>query len=434
MEVPRELRPRLGKRRLVKSLGTRDIGEARRLRHPVIAEWLALFQEGREGLTDQDRMAAGDLAAEARQWRRDIEAAPGRLADDLSSLASDRAERIERERGREAAQAFARVAHGEATTLSDKLDPWLAESGGTDKTKLQHRKAVAELLAWAGGEVTLEGFGRRQAGEFVSKRLLRAGLAPKTVNRYLSSLSMLWKWLAKRGHLGDASANPWQGQAQPVKGRRGARVEPERPFTDAEVAKLLAGPADARKARDPLLADLMPMAALSGMRIEELCRLTVADCAARSGEPCAGGSFVIREGKTDAAARTVPIHPALAPVVARRCAGKGPSGFLFHELPGNGLDGKRSDPASKRFTRYRRAAGVDEARDGKRRSLVNFHSFRKWFVTKAEQAGVPGETIKIVVGHKRQDVTFGVYSGGPSEQQKRACVEAIKLPDGTVIA
>jgi integrase len=68
--------------------------------------------------------------------------------------------------------------------------------------------------------------------------------------------------------------------------------------------------------------------------------------------------------------------------------------------------------------------GVDDRRHGKKRSLVNFHSFRRWFITKAEQAEIPEGTIAIVVGHKRPGMTFGVYSGGPQWEQLRACVEA----------
>lgn len=52
--------------------------------------------------------------------------------------------------------------------------------------------------------------------------------------------------------------------------------------------------------------------------------------------------------------------------------------------------------------------------EGKRRSLVNFHSLRRWFITKAEQAGQPESIIAAVVGHKRQGMTLGGYSGGPS--------------------
>ncbi|HEY6732542.1 MAG TPA: hypothetical protein VI256_01895 [Roseiarcus sp.] len=38
---------------------------------------------------------------------------------------------------------------------------------------------------------------------------------------------------------------------------------------------------------------------------------------------------------------------------------------------------------------------------GRRRSLVNFHSFRRYFITKAEQADQMEHIIAVVVGHKR---------------------------------
>ena len=85
-------------------------------------------------------------------------------------------------------------------------------------------------------------------------------------------------------------------------------------------------------------------------------------------------------------------------------------------------------PVVKAFTYYRRSLGIDDRRTGRKRSLVNFHSFRRWFITKAEQAGIPESTIATVVGHKRQGMTFGLYSAGPQLEQLRACVEAVKLP------
>lgn len=66
--------------------------------------------------------------------------------------------------------------------------------------------------------------------------------------------------------------------------------------------------------------------------------------------------------------------------------------------------------------------------EGRRRSLVNFHSFRRWFITRAEQADQPENVIKAVVGHKRQGITLSKYSAGPELQQAKRCVEAVKLP------
>lgn len=65
---------------------------------------------------------------------------------------------------------------------------------------------------------------------------------------------------------------------------------------------------------------------------------------------------------------------------------------------------------------------------GKRRSLVNFHSFRRWFITKAERADQPESIIAVVVGYKRQGMTLGRYSAGPLMEQARRCVEAVQLP------
>lgn len=85
-------------------------------------------------------------------------------------------------------------------------------------------------------------------------------------------------------------------------------------------------------------------------------------------------------------------------------------------------------PAVKRFGRYMRSVKVAVIVADKRRSLVNFHSFRRWFITQAERAGQAKTIIEAVVGHKREGMSFGTYSGGPSEAQHRACVEAVKLP------
>lgn len=104
----------------------------------------------------------------------------------------------------------------------------------------------------------------------------------------------------KRGH---AESTPWAGQSLAKAGLAG-EVVGKRPFTTAEALKLLQGPADGE------LADAMRVAALSGMRIEEIYRLTVADCG--------GGWFTLRQAKTKAGVRRVPIHSGLADIIARR--------------------------------------------------------------------------------------------------------------------
>ncbi len=232
-----------------------------------------------------------------------------------------------------------------------------------------------------------------------------------TGNRAISTFSSYWTWMRKRGH---TEAAPWAGQslAKPPKHR--GRDDSKRPFTAEEVAALLAG--------DPgqELADAIRAAALSGMRLEEMYRLTVADCA--------GGWLRISASKSDAGVRRVPIHPALAARVAQRTDGKAPGDFLFHEAGPARPGRERSAAASKRFGRYRQAVGVHDRAEGKRHSAVDFHSWRRWFITEAERAGQPPHVIASVVGHERTGMTLGTYSAGPSDDQLRACVEAVRLP------
>jgi integrase len=159
------------------------------------------------------------------------------------------------------------------------------------------------------------------------------------------------------------------------------------------------------------------------MRLEEIYRLTVADCA--------GGWFRIRYAKTRAGLRRVPIHPGLAAIVARRCEGKPAKAFLFHEPGPVREDRERSMALSKRFGYYRRTLGVHETVNGARHSRVDFHSWRRWFITAARNAGVDRAVVAAVVGHEVGNLTDDTYSGGPSEERLRACVEAVQLPGAT---
>ena len=134
----------------------------------------------------------------------------------------------------------------------------------------------------------------------------------------------------------------------------------------------------------------------------------------------------------------MPIHPDLKAIVAERVKGKRPEDDFFPEWPepkSKDSIRERSGYCSKRFTAYRRAIGVDEQIEGKRRSLVNFHSFRRWFITKMERAGATGDLIAAIVGHKRSGLTLGRYSAGPEMEAAKLAIARVKLPprDGSPV-
>ena len=430
--VPRPLWARAGKRRLVKSLGTRDHHVAIARRHAALAEFQRTFDRVRGSAS------ADALVEAALEWRQTFTAlehgdtsrfsastSEGAISDpdELRTLASvvleDEAGSIESERGREAASAFVGIARGTATPLLLHVDAWLREGGAKGplaaRTRTQYRSDVQGLAEWAGtiGIATVEAVTDVVAGRYVTEQLVARGVHWATANRRITAASAYWRWLRKRAGV---KANPWAGQSlSKAAGRNGDKTK--RPFSDAEAAMLLTGDAGIE------LADAMHVAALSGMRLEEIYRLTVADCADRW--------FRVRHAKTRAGVRRVPVHSALAAIVTRRCEGKPANAFLFHE-PGPVRDGReRSMALSKRFGRYRQALGVHETVDGARHSRVDFHSWRRWFITAARNAGVDRAVVAAVVGHEVGNLTDDTYSGGPDEKLLRACVEAVRLPGGS---
>ena len=60
-----------------------------------------------------------------------------------------------------------------------------------------------------------------------------------------------------------------------------------------------------------------------------------------------------------------------------------------------------------------------------------FHSTRKWFITQCERTGVPEHFTASLVGHQsarsENKLTYGLYSAGISDAQKREIVEGVKV-------
>jgi Domain of unknown function (DUF6538)/Phage integrase, N-terminal SAM-like domain len=221
-QIPQHLWAAAGRREYVKTLKTRDRDEANRRKHALVA----IFQQRVKALERQkpDDPRA-DLIERALSLRADLERYKGRVIvddeqgqplwtyeDELLSQISDEAKEFAETHGYEAATSFFKIAKGEGTPLRPELiDTWLAEQGDaiTEQTRAQRRTAVDAFLRWAGESVLVEDANRRRAGEFVSYLLApNSGLSRKTVKRYLSSLSSLWKWLMARGI---ANSNPWLG-------------------------------------------------------------------------------------------------------------------------------------------------------------------------------------------------------------------------------
>ena len=424
--VPRSLQKAVGKTKLKRSLKTDSLTVANSLKWKAIAELRAemrkasagsphdpLLQEAlamREALQAGDESCHGISAEEAILLRADeLRGQPVDTDEDQEPVYDPDRE--------EAAGFYHAVATGRATPLTAFLEEYhRQEVNRKERTKGDDKRALKYLEAWCRSNhvrPTLEALDRRTAGRFIGDlpKIATSGtLSNRTVNKYTSSLSNYWRWLLKRGVL---ETNPWREQSLPKVKRH--PDDQERPFTQEEMKRLLEGTPPGN------LGAIMRIAALSGARIDAIISLKVKDCQ---------GVFRFKPQKREKGCRLVPIHGDLVPLVEALIEGKEPDEDVFPEYPEPtpGTQQERSMPAVKAFTRYRRAQGVDDTRPGLKRSLVNFHSFRRWFITRAEQAGQDGNIIAAVVGHQRPGMTLGLYSRGPSTEQLRACVEAVKLP------
>ncbi len=314
----------MGRRRMVKSLGTRDHHVAIARRHAALAEFQKAYEQARAP-AGMDSIAEAALAWRETfdQFDRGDYSGFGIDPKDFPDLSENEAKRfvarvvleeeadiIEGQHGREAAAAFSGIARGTATPLLLHVDSWLREGGVKGPlnacTAAQYKSDLAAIAEWGKtvGVTTIDGFTKQAAGRFVTEQLVQRGIQWATPNRKITAASAYWRWLRKRT---GTDANPWAGQSL-SKGAGRTAEKPKRPFSDAELTTLLAGDAD------PELADVIRVAALSGARIEELYRLTVADCT--------DGWFRIRASKTRAGVRRVPIHIDLADIVAKRREGE----------------------------------------------------------------------------------------------------------------
>lgn len=354
---------------------------------------------------------ASEIRGEGAVWHRDLPLSEGDHEDctegwELCPKARTRSER------------FLRIANGREFPI-DALHPKYLESVQghlKSRTVADDVRALGYLLRWLEHEniaPSIQAMTPRRANAFAKALPALANVEAATANKYLSRLSSYWRWLAKEQD--EASVNPWIGTSVKLDERKDH--EKERIFYNREVNLLLTGPATQH------MHDLMMIGLLTGARLDVIVDLKVGDIQ--------GETILIQARKFEQEDRLVPIHPDLRPVLDRRMAGRKPEDDLFPEWPPVKKAGslrERSFKASNAFTAYRRSVGVDEQIAGRRRSLVNFHSFRRWCITRLLQARVPVPMIAAIVGHEQSSITLRVYSDGETLAAAAEAIGRLRVP------
>ena len=416
-KVPKARQSAVGQKNIEVSLRTDSLVEAkRRLPRALIEIEARIAMKPVDPVLEVLARAANDRwsierSSNVRPYDPDYPEHAESLREIVKDLALDEAHEVERQFGPDVAQRYAAIIQGEGLVIREQVDPWLAaETHITAQTKAQHRKAVSELLAFLGSEAMLTtDVTYRRARDFRDDHLLaKLVLTPKTANRYVSSLSSLWRWLIGSRRIGDENAdprrlNPWVNLGVPKKKARGGKDKKTVGWSQDEMLTILRS-----EYLTELLRPLALLAMYTGARIEELCQIRVQDI---HEDVATGLPYLnIRKSKTAAGVRDVPIHSIVQPLVislTEAARGRSQEEWLLPTLKPGGVGGDtRSHYASRAFgimTRGRLKL-TDERKV--------FHSFRANAITALHRAGVNGETIGQLVGHENGSVTFGIYSDG----------------------
>ncbi len=348
-----------GKRYFMKSTGTRDIRQARLFRDAIALEWTRL----RNLLKPQGGSSVDQIIDELRRVSMYAKEAPASFGASVQACPS----------------------------LLKMRDLYLLQY--SEKRKLttlsKTNKAVEVLLTHLKKkDVQLRDINRTIVTGWLDK--LKTERAPQTIQNYISALAQIWDLARNRYH--DAPQdNPWRGHALEAKS---SKVSYE-VFAPGELAKVFTLLDDEMKA-------VTAIGAYSGMRINEICTLRESSIKTIEGVLC----FEITEGKTKSAARIVPVHSKLIPLV-KSLLKTTHSGFLFyHASITDRADGKRSTWHTQQFTRAKRKALDELAAERK-----VFHSLRHAFVQQLDRAQVPEDRIALLVGHERGSTeSFKTYS------------------------
>ena len=420
LNVPADVQGILGRSKFRKGLGTKDRSQAIILAGPIVAGWR---QEILNVRTQTETEARHECwAKEGRPKRRKLVEEPE----------EDEAVRVRR----------LQVALREANTDEEKeginlaIDDWLWDVAAINRdwSKENQKSAdipeVRELVSKIFAKPTLD-----NVEDWLTWSAVTQKIRPKTIKQRRAAIKRLARTFPHLEDINQEAVRVWTVEllASGLKGGTAHRlasdcrafykylvrtkvVEPSEPFHALELKlerseRLAWAPEDLvtlHGAAAPPLDDLLALAMHSGARLGELAFLLCEDVTLPK-------SFRVRESKTPAGRRTVPIHPAVLPIF-ERLVRDSTDGYV---VPIHRAD--RSDDMSRAFTKLRRSLGYNDDR------LV-FRSIRHSVVSMLRAADVPEATVAEITGHRHPTITFGLYSGPLPLEKKAKALAKLRYP------
>ncbi|MGX5736054.1 DUF6538 domain-containing protein [Bosea thiooxidans] len=387
--VPSKLRPQMGPY-LRKSLDTSDLREAQERRWDFLTVAKGRFAKALKKGKPAGGLSEAELSYAAFRAKLREEVGPAIVVNafdgeemrnpDLDALV----ERME-ERGVESREVWRAVGdHVKGLDpVSETLKSYLEGNPKRNATTAKNYETTVKLWQGVHGDTPIHGVTRKQAIEWLEG--VAEGKAKDTVKRYGTVMSHLWSWAHRKEE--DPPRNPFDDlqKAVSTKGREGVS---HGHYSEDELKRAYAAVADDDELRPVFLISIY-----TGFRLDECLR---AERQTLNGVDC----FVLKSGKTDNAARVVPVHTRLKDVVAPQ--------------------GVKSSALSVRYGRLMRDIQMPKGK--------TFHSLRKAFTTALERAKCPEAIAARLVGHAPLGITYKIYSEGLKATELRRWVEKVKHP------
>ena len=394
MGIPKDVRHKLGhKREYIQSLRTPDRNVALIKSKPLIAEW-----------KDAIHIARGNpsvIQKTALMMRHEADADPKVNPDtgmsDTDYAAEEIADGLD---GIEQAEFYDHYTGRKGTPFNHFKSEFIQATYTNAKTAGDALRSINLFTAYC---PTLESVTALAVMMWIDTETR----SQSSVSKTKTFLSKYWKFLQQRDYV-DRDLKPFTDIELPktLKPRQSREA-----YTDDEVGLILD---HLQLKQDNALTAITTLAMYTGARISELAGLRVESVITIDEITC----LKIDDAKTKAGNRAVPVHPEIEKLVQTLITDS-TDGYLVSGVKSEGGKERRADVLGKRYGRLVR-------NDCQLPPTKVFHCFRNTVATKLESAGVPENIAADIVGHDKATMTYGLYSGGTSTQQKFDAVKSIE--------
>ena len=417
--VPKDVRSIIGRSKFIRSTKHKSLKNAQIAAAPWVAEWWAQIQQARENPDAALERIAKLMALKADQELDEdyhhyeyeyVEGKPtGRKVGhtDAELTIDYYLDGLDQHAKPSEVEKMKKLYYGlEGIPLALFVNSWLKDEYPTSKARTlqEARSAIDKVIEYF---PTLDDLTIRNRQRWIKAETR----AKKTVQKHMGFVRSYYNWLKANQHVGASEVNPFHlDDIQWPK--RLAEKQSYLPFSVSDVVRLRQA---AQEIGDTVLEQYIDIAQWTGMRLAEIAQLSAQESIVTvDGIECLK---VKEDAKTKAGSgRLVPIANTLATRVSLQQLPSPPAPKLNKKT--NKLVAYEAQDVGKRFGRLKTKMGY-----GKQHV---FHSIRKTTATVFEQAGVPEGVTADIIGRAKQTMTYGLYSGGTSVEQRKRAVDAME--------